>query len=192
MSKSNSTILDKRDEYDPAQMAAEYFKSPPRADDEAAKALVELLLSVLRDSLQSGKLAVEVYLACVKALKATKRTLDFKCEADQQRYRPIGDCHAALVNALLRVLDPNEYAAREASRARYSRTAHATQPAEQGRQGSEQAEASQSSSRESLLKRLEDLGDDPTNEAARFKVETDLYRLDHQTDKEEWPELIDG
>lgn len=199
MSTSNHTTPDTPSEYKPAQMAAEYFKTPPSADDPAAVALAELFLSVLRDSPQSSQLAAAVYQACVKAWRATKRTLNLQSDADLARHHHIADQHEALFNALLRELDPDGYVAREADRARYSQPTRATQTTAQG---SAQSRAAERESQpaiaeiERLRHQLDALDHAPETEACRFQLETQIYRLEQETnveaDADEWDEEIAG
>jgi hypothetical protein len=150
-----------------ARDIAAYFSECRPEDDRAAGELAALVTHLLHDSPGRARLAHDLYLACARALDALREENGDRhgiYSTDDERERTAVQHHAALIDALT----PKQG----------EQGKRAAQPA----RGPVRTQDEYAQQLADLRARLRKLEDGPSNEAARFQLLTEIYRLEHRPD----------
>jgi hypothetical protein len=197
--KLDQTSSEAWNQLNTTQQVEHYFSEQHPETDEVAACLAELLAHLLHDSPQRDALARTVYLACKKAWKASRSETSYVTMHDLRDLSTVA-YHAALINAIQKIYDPAGYKieiAREKNRVkegyRVERRLRLGRVSKKTKEISLPEPEPQDNLRiEELRARLQNLETLPENEAVRFQLETEIYRLEQEQKRDEWPEVIGG
>ena len=182
-----------------ARQIEHYFSEQQGEGDDVAARLAEMLAHLLHDSPQRDDLARVVYTACVKAWKAVRAEPGEDVHSERDRLTVA--YHSNLLQAMRKIHDPELYemedglATQFAAERNTPKTRLRLHHIEDGTTNTTDTPELSPEIEQQLIilrSRLEQLEYLPENEAVRFQLETQIYQLEQEQNRNEWPEVIGG